>query len=129
MLTSLEGRVPFLDHEVVEGMARLPTQFKFRGMDAKRVLKQAMKGRIPESVLKRNKKGFGIPIAEWLRGPLKFLLDEHLHPSYLRDQGLFRPEPIARMVDEHLQGRADHRKPLWTLVVFQKWWKTYQPVL
>ena len=129
MLTSLEGRVPFLDHEVVEGMARLPTPFKFKGMDAKRVLKQAMKGRIPDSVLKRNKKGFGIPIAEWLRGPLKFLLDEHLHPSYLREQGLFRPEPIVRMVEEHLQGRADHRKPLWTLIVFQKWWSTYKPVL
>lgn len=129
MLTSLEGRVPFLDHEVVEGMARLPTRFKLRGSDAKRVLKTAMKGRLPVSVLQRNKKGFGIPVAEWLRGPLKFLLDEHLGPGYLKNQGLFRPEPIARMVAEHLSGQVDHRKPLWTLIVFQKWWKNYRPVL
>lgn len=129
MLTSLEGRVPFLDHELVEGMARLPTSFKLRGLDAKRVLKEAMKQRVPESVLRRNKRGFGIPIAEWLRGPLKFLLDEHLHPSYLKEQGLFRPESINRLVREHLEGKVDHRKPLWTLIVFQKWWKTYQPVL
>jgi asparagine synthase (glutamine-hydrolysing) len=129
MLTSLEGRVPFLDHELVEGMAKLPTAFKFRGMDAKRVLKQAMRDGLPDSVLKRNKKGFGIPIAEWLRGPLKFLLDEHLSPSFLEAQGLFRSEPITRMVGEHLEGRVDHRKPLWTLIVFQKWWQNYKPIL
>jgi asparagine synthase (glutamine-hydrolysing) len=129
MLTSLEGRVPFLDHELVEGMARLPTRFKLRGLDAKRALKHAMRGRLPDCVLQRNKKGFGIPLAEWLRGPLKFLLDEHLSPSFLDAQGLFRSEPIKRMVAEHLDGRVDHRKPLWTLIVFQKWWKTYKPVL
>lgn len=129
MLTSLEGRVPFLDHEFVESMAVLPTPYKFRGMDVKRALKSAMKDSLPEEVLGRPKKGFGIPLADWLRGPLKFLLEEYLSPSYLERQGLFRVEPIQALVREHLEGRADQRKPLWTLLVFQRWWSAQCPTL
>lgn len=129
MLTSLEGRVPYLDHQVVEAMAGLPTPHKLRVLDAKRVLKKAMEGRLPEPVLKRPKKGFGIPLAEWLRGPLKPLLDEHLCPTYLTHQGLFSPQPVGRMVQQHLRGVKDHRKPLWTLLVFQMWWKNFQPTI
>lgn len=127
MLTSLEGRVPFLDHELVEAMAKLPTRYKLRGLDAKRVLKKAMQQKLPAPVLERPKKGFGIPMAEWLRGPLKHLLDEYLQADYLRDQGLFRVEPVGQMVREHLEGRRDHRKPLWTLLVFQQWWDRAKP--
>lgn len=129
MLTSLEGRVPFLDHRVVEAMSLLPTDFKLRGLNAKRVLKAAMRGRLPSEVLDRPKKGFGIPLGDWLRGPLKGLIDEHLHSSYLRAQGLFRPEEVDRLVQAHLEGAQDNRKPLWTLLVFQMWWKNYRPSL
>lgn len=129
MAVSLEGRVPFLDHQVVESMAQLPTQHKLRGLDAKRVLKRALGPRLPMDVVRRAKKGFGIPIADWLRGPLKSLLDEYLRPEYLRAQGLFRPEPIERLVKEHLSGRADHRKPLWTLLVFQRWAQRAKPTI
>jgi asparagine synthase (glutamine-hydrolysing) len=129
MLTSLEGRVPFLDHTFVESMAALPTRYKFQLLNAKRALKEAMKSSLPEPVLGRPKKGFGIPLADWLRGPLRSLLDEHLRPEYLAAQGIFNPAPVARLVAQHLEGKADHRKQLWTLIVFQKWWQTYKPVL
>ena len=129
MLTSLEGRVPFLDHTLVESMASLPTSYKFRGLDAKRVLKKAMENVLPKPVLRRPKKGFGIPLADWLRGPLRFLLDEHLQPEYLASQGLFAPGPVNRMVRQHLEGKADFRKQLWTLIVFQTWWRNFKPVL
>ena len=129
MLTSLEGRVPFLDHQLVESMASLPTAYKLRGFDAKRALKRAMQGKLPPEILSRPKKGFGIPIADWLRGPLKFLLDEHLNAHYLREQGLFRVEAIEKLVTQHLAGFADNRKALWTLLVFQQWWRHARPSL
>lgn len=129
MMVSLEGRVPFLDHRLVEAMAALPTRHKLRGLDAKRVLKQVEGDRLPPEIRRRRKKGFGIPIAEWLRGPLRPFLDTYLSAPYLRDQGLFRPEPVARLVQDHLAGKADNRKPLWTLLVFQRWAERYKPVL
>jgi asparagine synthase (glutamine-hydrolysing) len=129
MMVSLEGRVPFLDHRLIEAMAALPTGHKLRILDAKRVLKRVEASRLPAQVIKRKKKGFGVPLAEWLRGPLRPLLDAYLSSPYLRDQGLFRPEPVARLVSEHLQGSADHRKPLWTLLVFQRWAERYKPTL
>lgn len=129
MLTSLEGRVPFLDHLVVEAMSSLPTEFKVKGLNAKLVLKQAMRNRLPREVLARPKKGFGIPLGDWLRGPLKNLLDEHLNPDFLRLQGLFRPEEVDRLVQAHLRGLQDNRKQLWTLLVFQMWWSNYRPTL
>lgn len=129
MMVSLEGRVPFLDYRLVEAMAALPTSLKLRGLDAKRVLKQVERDRLPPAVVGRRKKGFGIPIADWLRGPLKPLLDDYLSPSYLRAQGLFRTDAVQRLVREHLEGRADHRKPLWTLLVFQRWAENYRPTL
>ena len=127
MLTSLEGRVPFLDHTLVESMAALPTSFKLHGMDAKRVLKEALGSALPDEVVKRKKKGFGIPLADWLRGPLKFLLDEYLSEPYLQGQGIFQPRPVRRLVEEHLSGAADRRKSLWTLLVFQRWWDKNRP--
>lgn len=129
MMVSLEGRVPFLDHRLVEAMAGLPTRHKLLGLDAKRVLKRVEGDRLPRQISQRRKKGFGIPIAEWLRGPLRPLLDVYLSPAHLREQGLFRPEQVARLVGDHLSGRADNRKPLWTLLAFQRWAEHYKPVL
>lgn len=129
MLVSLEGRVPFLDHRLVEAMASLPTRHKLRFLDAKRVLKRVEGDRLPPQVLQRKKKGFGVPLSDWFRGPLRPLLQDYLSPSFLRGQGLFQPEAVDRLVREHLEGTADHRKPLWTLLVFQRWAEAYQPTL
>ena len=129
MMVSLEGRVPFLDHRLVEAMATLPTEHKLRGLDAKRVLKRVEGDRLPPAIRTRRKKGFGIPIAQWLRGPLRPLMDTYLGEAYLVDQGLFRVQPVTRLVKDHLSGRADNRKPLWTLLVFQRWAERYRPTI
>lgn len=127
MACGLEVRAPFLDAELVEWLAALPSRFKYGRGQTKRLLKHAVAGRLPQSVLSRPKKGFGMPVARWLRGPLGRLLDEQLGPDRLRAQGLFRPEAVARLVREHRDGRRDHRKPLWTLLMFQLWSDRWQP--
>ena len=121
MAVGLEVRAPFLDAELVEFLAALPAHYKYGRGTTKRLLKAAAAGRLPSSILRRPKKGFGIPIARWLRGPLSGLSDRLLDPARLRRQGLFRPEAVGRLVSEHRAGFRDHRKPLWTLLAFQLW--------
>jgi asparagine synthase (glutamine-hydrolysing) len=121
MACGLEVRAPFLDATLVDEMERLPSRFKFDRGVGKRLLKAAAAPRLPSSVLNRPKKGFGIPVARWLRGPLSGLLDDLLGTERLRSQGLFRVDEVARRVAEHRAGVRDHRKPLWTLLMFQLW--------
>ncbi len=121
MACGLEVRAPFLDAGLVDSIAGLPASYKYGKGRTKRLLKQAASKRLPASILARPKKGFGIPVARWLRGPLGPLMDSLLDPSRLARQGLFRPEEVARRVAEHRSGVRDHRKPLWTLLMFQLW--------
>jgi len=121
MACGLEVRAPFLDASLVDEVRSLPSSYKYGKGTTKRLLKRAAARRLPESILRRPKKGFGIPVARWLRGPLAPLLDRLLAPDRLRAQGLFRPEEVARRVREHHDGVRDHRKPLWTLLMFQLW--------
>lgn len=122
MATSLEVRAPFLDAELVDWLATLPYEVKREGMVGKLLLKQALQSRIPDSIMHRPKKGFGIPVAAWLRGPLKTWMTDLLAENRLRQQGLFEPVVVNRLVNEHLRGDRDHRKPLWTLLSFQIWY-------
>ncbi len=85
------------------------------------ILKEAMKDLLPHEILHRPKKGFGIPIAEWLKGRLNPMLHDLLAPDRMRRQGLFEPAYIQRLIKEHEIGRASHHKELWTLLVFQLW--------
>ncbi len=121
MACGLEVRAPFLDAELVDATQRLPASYKYGRGETKRLLKRAAAGRLPASILNRPKKGFGIPVARWLRGPLAPLMDAMLGPNRLARQGLFRPEEVARRIAEHKAGVRDHRKPLWTLLMFQLW--------
>jgi asparagine synthase (glutamine-hydrolysing) len=121
MACGLEVRAPFLDAELVDAVERLPAAYKYGGGRTKRLLKAAAAGRLPAAVLSRPKKGFGIPVARWLRGPLAGLLDDLLGAERLARQGLFRPAEVGRLVREHRDGRRDHRKPLWSLLMFQLW--------
>jgi len=122
MATSLEVRAPFLDADLVDWVARLPYPVKRRGGAGKLLLKQALKGKLPDFVMSRPKKGFGIPVAAWLRGPLKGWMTDWLGSDRIRRQGLFDDREVRRLVDEHLKGVRDHRKPIWTLLVFQIWY-------
>ncbi|MFQ5793193.1 MAG: asparagine synthase (glutamine-hydrolyzing), partial [Acidobacteriota bacterium] len=125
MAHGLEVRAPFLDGEVVEMVYGLPWTLKLRGWRTKHILKQTMAGLLPAEIIHRPKKGFGIPMAKWLRGPLKDLATDLLAPDRLRRAGLFQPAEVQRLLDEHLRGRFDHRKPLWTLLAFELWRERY----
>ncbi len=125
MACGLEVRAPFLDAQLVDLVQRLPARFKYGRSTTKRLLKSAVSGRLPASTLVRAKRGFGIPVARWLRGELAPLLERLLEPGRLARQGLFRPQEIARRIDEHRSGVRDHRKPLWTLLMFQLWHESW----
>lgn len=121
MLHSLEVRAPFLDREVAEFAARLPVNLRLHGFRRKYLLKRAFASLLPPEILHRNKRGFQIPVAEWLRGKLKPLMEDLLGESVLARQGIFEPTFVRRLMESHCQGKADLRKPLWTLMVLQLW--------
>jgi len=121
MACSLEVRAPFLDVDLVEFLGRVPARLKLRRLETKHLLKRAMAGILPPGIAERPKKGFGIPIADWLKGGLREALQDELSPGRVREQGIFEPAVVERYVSEHMSGRSDHRKPLWTLFVFQLW--------
>lgn len=121
MTHSLEARAPFLDTELAEFANALPSRMKLRGMTRKYVLRRMLRGKLSDSILRRGKKGFGIPLAAWLKGPLAPMLDDLLHPDRLAAEGLFNAGEVTRLRAEHDAGHADNRKQLWTLVCFQAW--------
>ena len=121
MAVALEVRAPFLARDVVEFAFSLPDAYRMRGLRGKRILRDAVRDLLPVEVLRRPKKGFGMPVAAWLNGALEPLLHDVLAPDRLRADGIFRPAAVERLIREHREGRADHRKPLWTLLVFELW--------
>jgi asparagine synthase (glutamine-hydrolysing) len=121
MACGLEVRAPFLDAALVDTIQPLPPSFKLGRRTTKRLLKRALAGRLPAPILARPKKGFGIPVASWLRGPLAPLLADLLGRDRVTRQGLFNPDEVERLIAEHQSRRRDHRKPLWTLLMFQLW--------
>jgi asparagine synthase (glutamine-hydrolysing) len=125
MAVSLEVRAPFLDVDLVEFLARVPSSMKLRGLQSKWLLKRAMEDRLPSGIARRAKKGFGVPVATWLRHELRDELTDTLSPEGLRRHGLFDPHEVERLIREHLAGTRDHRKQLWTLFCFQRWYETY----
>ena len=118
MYTSVEARTPFLDVDVADFALRLPEKYKKN----KYILKRVMAGRLPAEIVQRRKKGFGIPLGLWLRGPLYKWGRSVLNPETLREDGIFKVEYVERLWREHKTGRADHRKKLWTLLSFQLWY-------
>jgi asparagine synthase (glutamine-hydrolysing) len=121
MACSLELRTPFLDHRLVEFAAALPASQKVRGFQLKRVLKQAVSKWLPHKIVYRQKRGFSVPIAQWMRRELRPLMDELLAEERLQRQGVFNASFLRRLLEEHWSGRADHRKALWMLLSFQLW--------
>ena len=121
MAHSLEARVPYLD-EVVAGFAlSLPAHLKVRGLAKKRLLRKAVAPLLPRSVVYGKKRGFSIPAAAWLRGPLVPFAREILSPETVRRQGYFRPEVVSRLLEDHVVGRKDLSRQLWGLLTFGLW--------
>ena len=125
MMASLEGRVPLLNNDFVEYATRLPLDLKLRGLRSKFLLKRALRGLLPDRILNRPKKGFGIPVAQWFRGPLKEQMLSVLSPERIAGKGLFDGAAVTALVRDHLSGRRDNRKQLWTLFVFELWHDGY----
>ena len=127
MAAGLEVRAPLLDHRLVELAGRMPTHLKLRGWTTKHILKRAAAGLLPATTITRRKQGLGVPIASWLRGPLRPVLDERLAPARLASRGLFEPATVARLITEHVGGHRNHRKILWALLMFDAWCDHYLP--
>lgn len=126
MGTGLEVRSPFMDPDVVSLAARMPARLKLRGgVQAKYVLKRALQHDLPHEILHRKKKGFGIPVARWLNGPLAGELDRLLAPDRVEAGGILEPQVVSRLIREHREGARDHRKPLWTLMMLEAWREAY----
>ena len=125
MAVSLEVRAPFLDPRVAQFAASLPSNYKLKGQKSKYILKKAVAGLLPGFVARRRKKGFGVPVAEWLKFKLRPLARDLLSPERVRRAGVFRPEYVVRLQDEHEQGIANHRKLLWTLLMFELWHESF----
>lgn len=121
MAVSLEGRVPFLDHRVVEFAWQLPLEYKLRDGQTKWCLRQVLYKHVPKSLIERPKMGFGVPIDSWLRGPLREWASDLLDPATLKQQGFFDEVAVQKMWMEHLSGRLNWQYHLWDILMFQAW--------
>jgi asparagine synthase (glutamine-hydrolysing) len=124
MATSVESRVPFLDHKLVEFTAKMPDAMKLRGGTTKYVLRESMKGVLPEKILSRRKMGFPVPIGSWFRGPFKSVIDEYVLGERALSRGIFAPDFVRKLVSLHQAGE-DHSERLWSLLNFELWLRRF----
>ena len=125
MAVSLEARVPFLNRELVELAFRIPSQYKIERGKTKVLLKTIAAQRVPSNCIYRPKEGFSIPIKQWLKTQFRPILEDYLQPDILKEQGLFEPKTIECLKQEHLNNKANHSHLLWSLIVFQAWYRRW----
>ena len=121
MAHSLEVRVPFLDHELVELVARMPARFKVHGFRKKVLFRRAIAPWVPHAHLRRSKQGFSVPMAEWLRGSLRAQLSDLTASQQWQQSAWLDHSTVRRLVDEHLSGKVSHEVRLWAILCFLEW--------
>ena len=126
MAHSLEVRPPFLDHRIVEFAAQLPERMKIRGFRQKVILKELMRGKLPETVLNRKKTGFDIPTHDWFRGPLRDLLRDALRPEAIEATGIFDAGAMQALIRDHMERRVNAGYHLWGLLTLFLWMKRWK---
>lgn len=127
MANALEARSPFLDHKVLEFAARLPCRHKIRGRTLKYLLKRLGARLLPAEILSRRKMGFGVPVAEWMRGQLRPLLEDVLLSPRALGRGYFHPEAVRNLTQVHLSGRQDYSFQLWAMLCLGMWHREFVP--
>lgn len=125
MSASLEVRVPLLNRVMLDFTARLPLTYKLHGLTTKYLLRRAIADQLPPRIWRRGKKGFNVPIARWIAGPLLDMTRDLLHPDRLRREGFFEPDAVQSLISDHLVRRRDARKLLWTLLTFEMWYQQW----
>jgi asparagine synthase (glutamine-hydrolysing) len=125
MAHGLEGRSPLLDHVVMERAAHLPADLKLRGTEKKYLLKRIARGLLPDDVIDRPKMGFGVPLARWLRGPLRDVVHDVVLGPRLRQRGYFKMDAIERLVSDHETGRSNAQYQIWNLLMLELWHQTF----
>jgi asparagine synthase (glutamine-hydrolysing) len=125
MAANLEVRVPFLNLEMLELAARMPTSLKLRGLKRKYILKRAAEKLLPREIVWRKKAGFGAPIRSWLRGPLRPMVDDLLSEETIKRRGLFRPEEVRRIIEANLSGREDFNLQIFQLLTLELWQRAF----
>jgi asparagine synthase (glutamine-hydrolysing) len=125
MAHGLEGRSPFLDHKLMEFVATIPPQDKLRGTRLKYILKQLGKAWLPDQILRREKKGFSVPIGKWFRHELRDMISDLFASSSLVKEGIFNDVTLQRMLSEHQSGKMDHKHRIWLLLNFELWYRMF----
>jgi asparagine synthase (glutamine-hydrolysing) len=126
MAHGLEAREPYLDYRIVEFAARVPPHLKLKGFWSKKyLLKEALEGKVPRSVLHRKKEGFNVPKGQWIQEGLKPFVTDRLSPSRVRDTGLLEPAAVDALLRQHFSGTADHSHQIWNLLVLVLWYEQF----
>jgi len=125
MSASIESRVPFLDHKLVEFAARLPDRLKLSGFTTKRILRQAIRSLLPERILTRKKMGFPVPFGGWMRGPWHSMAQDVLLDRRTRERGLINHQAVAALLDGHRDGRRNAGDAIWALLNLELWYRTF----
>jgi asparagine synthase (glutamine-hydrolysing) len=125
MANSLEVRCPFTDHHVVEFGLSIPFGWKYRPGNTKRIVREAMHGVLPASVLRKKKMGFNPPLPQWINLELKPLISELLSRKAIERRGVFRPEAIEELLKDHAEGKRDNALKIWALLMLEVWYRMY----
>jgi len=126
MAASLEARMPFMDHELANFASALPDNMRVRGRTTKWILREAMKRLLPQEILERPKVGFRVPVNEWFRGPMKDYLYDHLTGPAARTREYYNPAALDKLLSDHVKGRQNHEKLLWSLLNLEVWQREYK---